>query len=330
MLWAAAAVALSSLPHVAFGGRGAARHDPELTPALKPRSHDEFYAKDYPSDKRPPRDGLAFPHPYPITQESDHYANDYVKDENKDGGQWEAQQHYDKMRHIMGKHKKKADTALAKSNEAAKELLDAQHGEVEAGDMVSAAVKRYDMAKHYLEQAKRNPGDSAAIKLALQDVQKEMVDLKACQDKLSAARATLSYLRDTKEEHKEASAALTPEDTKRMAKESEVTQVLKGKTLHDHIDDMRDTEDELAKAAARLRSFRHKSVDQDGGVYYLTQPPPPPPPPPAPAPPPPPPPAPAPTTTTPPPPPPPKSGASASASVSLALVWTFLSLWIAV
>merc|ERR1719330_192664 len=71
----------------------------EITPELSPESHEKFFDHDYPDDHRPSvHKDFNFQHPFPVLQDSEDYDKDYVKDENHDGGEWQAQQRYDALR----------------------------------------------------------------------------------------------------------------------------------------------------------------------------------------------------------------------------------------
>merc|ERR1719502_39092 len=61
-----------------------------VSPSVK-KSDKAFFGKDYPFDKRPSVDVLHFKHPYPVVQDSDEFDRDFVKDENKDNGEYAAQ-----------------------------------------------------------------------------------------------------------------------------------------------------------------------------------------------------------------------------------------------
>jgi len=93
-----------------------------ISPALKPESSKQFFKKDYPADKKPGVDVLHFKHPYPVVQDSQEFENDFVKDQNKDNGEFAAQQEYDRLRHKLASLKKKAADALEEKNKAKAEL----------------------------------------------------------------------------------------------------------------------------------------------------------------------------------------------------------------
>merc|ERR1719169_365432 len=82
-----------------------------ISPSLEPRSDKKFFGKDYPADKRAVADPkyYVFDHPYPAVQDSGDFDRDYVKDENSDGGKWEAQMDYDTLRSKIRKAKEKLD-----------------------------------------------------------------------------------------------------------------------------------------------------------------------------------------------------------------------------
>merc|ERR1719201_3176303 len=87
------------------------RNEPQsLSPHLEPKSDKKFFDKDYPQDKRPVADKYyVFNHPYPAVQDSGDYDKDFIKDENSDGGRWQAQMEYDTLRSQIQKAKDKLD-----------------------------------------------------------------------------------------------------------------------------------------------------------------------------------------------------------------------------
>merc|ERR1719327_133460 len=71
--------------------------------------------KDYPFDKRSITDEhYVFDHPYPAVQDTGDFDKDFVKDENSDGGRWDAQMTYDTLRAKINEAKNKLDELKAK------------------------------------------------------------------------------------------------------------------------------------------------------------------------------------------------------------------------
>merc|ERR1719506_1191360 len=93
-----------------------------ISPELQPESSKKFFNKDNPVDKAPKVDVLHFKHPYPVVQDNEEFDDDFVKDENKDNGEWAAQTEYDRLRHKLAQLKKDAAEALAKKEEEKSEL----------------------------------------------------------------------------------------------------------------------------------------------------------------------------------------------------------------
>merc|ERR1712151_524442 len=89
-------------------------------------SHNKFYDVDYPHDASPSPRGIVFGHPYPEVQGSDSFAADYVKDENGDGGEWQAQSEYDRLRTKAQQEKQQQEYAEKRAKEAARTLEEAQ------------------------------------------------------------------------------------------------------------------------------------------------------------------------------------------------------------
>jgi len=83
-----------------------------ISPGLHPASDKQFMGKDYPDDGRAfDVSKQGFKPPYPSVQESDEFDKDYVKDENRDNGEWSAQMEYDMARAKV--RRAKADLAKA-------------------------------------------------------------------------------------------------------------------------------------------------------------------------------------------------------------------------
>jgi len=92
-----------------------------ISPELDPVSHKKFFKKDYPNDLRP-KVHDHFSHPFPTVQEDKTYDSDYVKDENDDGGEWKAQDDYDKARLKLAKEKQDLKDAIAKEQKEEADL----------------------------------------------------------------------------------------------------------------------------------------------------------------------------------------------------------------
>merc|ERR1712226_1828093 len=94
----------------------------DISPELKPAADKVFFKKDYPSDNQPKADPFHFAHPYPVVQDSGDFDKDFVKDENKDNGNWEAQDKYDRLRSKLAKEKRDLAAALERKETEAREL----------------------------------------------------------------------------------------------------------------------------------------------------------------------------------------------------------------
>merc|ERR1712139_169946 len=85
---------------------------------------------------------LAFGHPYPAVKEGTDYDSDFVKDENKDNGEWATQWEYDKLRALVRKEQKEMLEAEAKMNIEKKELDQAKEHAGWASSESSDAKKK--------------------------------------------------------------------------------------------------------------------------------------------------------------------------------------------
>merc|ERR1719482_2227234 len=113
----------------------------DISPTLNPESANQF-TQDFSGDKAPKVDVLHFNHPYPVVQDNEDFDRDFVKDENTDNGEWQAQTEYDRLRHKLLRLKKEAADALEEKNEGNKELEEAMENYQE--DMAKAKA---DVAK---------------------------------------------------------------------------------------------------------------------------------------------------------------------------------------
>merc|ERR1719281_363354 len=104
----------------------------------------KFMNDDLPADNRPnaisPK--LAFGHPYPVVQEHADYDSDFVKDDNKDNGEWATQWEYDRLRIKVRKEQKEMLEAQAKMDIEKKELEKAKEHAGWASGESSAAKKK--------------------------------------------------------------------------------------------------------------------------------------------------------------------------------------------
>jgi len=142
-----------------------ARSLQHISPSLDPKSSKKFFEKDYPSDKRPGVDVLHFNHPYPVIQDSGDFDRDYVKDENSDSGNWEAQQEYDRLRHKLKRQKGDAAAALEKRREQDKDLNHAMkkyNQGVQDKEAAIAKAKEQEAQKKQKKGTEQDPKDDAA------------------------------------------------------------------------------------------------------------------------------------------------------------------------
>jgi len=180
-----------------------------IAPSLDPASDEKFFKKDYPDDLRPEgRDHFQYPHP--VVQDSGEYDKDYVKDENSDGGEWKAQDAYDKIRSKIAEVIVEEAEAKKKETEAKDEYEAAQKAESAAADKVKEAKDKEAEKKEKLKKAQEDAEEaaklgeklgngtdlpeSAAVTEAVKSVEKEMKDLENCKKQLADAQAKLKEL----------------------------------------------------------------------------------------------------------------------------------------
>lgn len=261
-----------------------------ISPELRPKSDKKFMKKDYPDDVRPEvtkyHTQYDFTHPFPIVQEDAKYDEDFVKDENNDGGEWMAQEEYDRLRIKIAKVKAELDRLKAKLREEERELQDAQENEKDAEVASKKAEEKSDRLKKLADKAQdeldrltgSTQGDAEA------GVKDEMSDLEKCKKELAKAKAELEKLVEAQKEAKGnlETAKAKKDDTETIAEEAErlekdlESEVKEEKQEYDHakkeyeqeLQEVKKMEAALEKAAAKLRKYR-RNVDPEGGVYYV-------------------------------------------------------------
>lgn len=191
---------------------------PPLSPELEPKSSKKFFGKDLPGDKHPPATPyFDFDHPYPGVQDHEDYERDYVKDENTDGGKWEAQMEYDILRQKLAAAEKELARLKEKMDAEAAEMQEAYDKWQEALDKVRAAEARVAEAKK-VEAAANATVDQLEdeVKDAAAKVEQEMKDMEACKKALADAKQRLKDLM-AKQKKEEEDAGKTAEQRKKLA-----------------------------------------------------------------------------------------------------------------
>jgi len=106
------------------------------------------FPADYPDDVQPPANKKIFSKTkvYPKVQDEGFFDKDFVKDENSDGGKWQAQQDYDAARTKIANKKRQAENAAKRAaneakatDEAEKKLSQKQKNEDEANKVAQDA-----------------------------------------------------------------------------------------------------------------------------------------------------------------------------------------------
>lgn len=234
-----------------------ARGDARVRPDVD-KSDKKFFGKDYPWDKRPVADKhYAFDHPYPAVQDTSDYDRDFVKDENADGGKWQAQMEYDILRSKIRQAEKGLAEAKAKLEKEEAEWKAAQDKyQKTSGAANSAEAQRRQAEQESAEATKKvndlagpayKPGQKVGGEVgeAVARVNKEMDDLEECKKELAAAKKRLKELIKEKEEL----------DKKEKADEAvRVDKVIKEKLFKNKEKDKKKREKDAAEKEASKRS----------------------------------------------------------------------------
>jgi len=246
-------------------------------PALNPVDHKDFFDKDNPYDARPHAGPeLAFKYPYPHVAAETHYDNDFVKDENGDSGQWDAQMNYDAIRNKVRRKQDEIDAAAKKKSDAKEAVADAQRREQDAdcaeyhAEHDEAQARRDERtAKDKVDDimGKSGTGEDGEIGDATKEVSKEMADLEECKKQLADAQEKLKQLAAEKDGHDQDHADAGG-DAASKAQEAELEASL-AKEKAEHAEASRKYEQQLAwieslkadleEAKGRMEDARHEA-----------------------------------------------------------------------
>jgi len=307
--------------------RGGSQIDPDLKDyPLSDESgqtHKDFFGKDYPADNRlGVHDGFPHSYPFPNVQHTQKYDNDYVKDENNDGGEWQAQMDYDISRNKIRYQEASVEAAtkaeqdqLAALNSAQSEKASAEEAAEQARMAAAQAQKDAASAEARLEELAGKATDSdsnGVIGSAQANVDKELKAFEDCQKQLEDKKENLKKLmaeRDAKASAAANASVANATNASADAAKEEADVKATLKSVEEEEADVKATEEQLAEAQKRLEEARRKHSEaarRGAGDNGLAHPP---------------------RTTTKPPPPPPSGASTLSASlVPLALVASFLAL----
>lgn len=256
-----------------------------IEPNLRPASDKKFFAKDYPDDLRP-QVVNHFDHPYPSVQDSSDYDKDYVKDENKDNGEWSAQMEYDRLKNKLAREKEMIQKAKEKMEEEKWEWEQVKNFEKDAEKDARKAEDHSAIAAGKAAGAEGAAEDSAAdINAETEAVKKDIDNLTGCEKELLHAKEMLRKLREQMAsadggaasaygEYSEAEAYARALGAKEAALEKKVEgemlsydQLVKLYKLAVH--DLQEMENDVAKAAKRLKKYQAMDPGAKDGVIGL-------------------------------------------------------------
>lgn len=256
----------------------------KINPALDPVSDAKFMKADYPDDHRS-HVYHKFDYPYPTVQDHEDYDKDYVQDKNDDNGYSAAQLEYDGMKNRVEKEKREMEHAYKKEQEDWKELQSVKAAEKLAEDAAKEAERKEKLADKLHDEATQNLTDAKQNVDKGQDTTgNEINDLEECKKQLAEAKRKLkALLEESKSAGADLDAKAAAEDAaegkemsaeekeasleKKVAEETKEHELAMS-SVQKETQDVKNAEDALEKAAARLRQFRKDSVDPDGGVYH--------------------------------------------------------------
>eukprot|EP00929_Paragymnodinium_shiwhaense_P065912 TRINITY_DN3301_c0_g1_i1.p1 TRINITY_DN3301_c0_g1~~TRINITY_DN3301_c0_g1_i1.p1 ORF type:complete len:335 (+),score=134.28 TRINITY_DN3301_c0_g1_i1:75-1079(+) len=264
-----------------------------------------FFGKDYPADDRiGAHKGFPHEYPFPSVQHDQKYDNDYVKDENTDSGEWQAQMDYDVSKSKIRYQESAVEAASKAEQDQLSQLTAARSAEQSAEEaaeqarsMAAQAQKAGASAEERLEQLAGKPGGEGGtgeIGSAQEHVTVELANFENCQKILQAKKANLQKLiaeRDAKASAAANASVANATNASADADKEEAAVKETLKSVEEEEADVRSTEEQLAEAQKRLEEARrlHSEAARKGaGSNGLEHPPPKPttteaPPPPAPS-----------------------------------------------
>lgn len=200
-----------------------AEADVRITPALHPASDKQFMGKDYPDDGRPfDVSKQKFGYPYPSVQKSNDFDRDYVKDENNDNGEWQAQMHYDMIRAAVRRAKEELarvegmstgekalyDKAFQKALAAGHSVEEANKKALEAANKYAATHAEEIAEEKKAEEARKKANgqagadvDRSDVDAAKKELQKEELQFKECEKQFEQAKLDLQKAIDEQAAH---------------------------------------------------------------------------------------------------------------------------------
>lgn len=272
-------------------------HFPDKPTWEPTRSDEHFMKKDLPFDKRPKVDIIHFKHPYPIVQDSGDFDRDYVKDENSDNGEWNAQTIYDTLRHKLTKQRAEMKKAKEAEQSAQRELEEKQRKADAAAKAAAEASRRsdeidktktkgsYDVTiTRQKKTSHKAPdlGDEPDVETATRETQEAMAHLEDCKKELEEARENLKRLMkeldEAKEKTKETEEAFDAAEShlKRLKKDEDSVVKHVAAKKDDYLAAKKEYEAQLAvvnkleseiKVASEKVKAMRDAEDDNGGVY---------------------------------------------------------------
>merc|ERR1719433_14247 len=237
-----------------------------ISPKLEPESDKVFFGPpfpaDYPDNDQPTERKISpeFGHPYPALQDTDKFDKDYVKDENGDDGEWQAQMNYDDLRTTVGKDKDDVEKAKAAEEELKKRVEQAKYEESEAGKKAAEAEKKAAKAR---EEAKQAEKEVAAAKEATE----KAAEREAAEEQRQAAERAQTQAGggketgDAAEPESGTAAGGAGEKGGAGVKDNSDKIAEAAEKVKKEMSDLEKCQQELADARARLRELQMKEEE---------------------------------------------------------------------
>jgi len=132
------------------------------------------FPADYPDDVQPAAERKLFSKTkvYPKVQAEDHFDEDFVKDENSDGGKWKAQQDYDAARTKLANQQSQRENAAKRAANEGRDVDNAEKSAAErqkSEDEASKAARDAEGAEASGRDAEKRARDKVGEKQAAHD-----------------------------------------------------------------------------------------------------------------------------------------------------------------
>lgn len=272
--------------------------NPALEPALDPVSDKEFFGPPHPGDYQWDDSPSSIrqekgrqDYPYPATKTNREFDHDFVDDTDHDGGEWEAQMEYDKLRvrtqqlekdeldseATMEAEQVELDRQIEAGNAASGRLSKAQHEwevkEVEKQRLGAAVKDKIDQVNETQAEVEMHTKELARAK---KEMEEASARLQAAQENMREAESGVEGLSEARKESDEAKALLDRERSAFEENERSIEERLKrrdqaARTVNEQKRELEKARNDAEAARKRLARYARGDVSRTtgdvGGLY---------------------------------------------------------------